>query len=66
MEHIYDVIIVGFLPINDLFKDIMTTNQSGYIITDDCMRTNIEGVFAAGDIRGNLSDRWSLQLLTVQ
>lgn len=44
-------VFVGFLPINDIFKDIITTNQSGYIITDDSMRTNIEGVFAAGDIR---------------
>jgi len=44
-------VFVGFLPINDIFKDIINTSQSGYIITDDSMRTNIEGVFAAGDIR---------------
>jgi thioredoxin reductase (NADPH) len=23
----------------------------GYIVTDECMRTNVPGVFAAGDIR---------------
>lgn len=26
-------------------------NESGYILTDDEMRTNIDGVFAAGDVR---------------
>ena len=26
-------------------------DESGYILTDDEMRTNIDGVFAAGDVR---------------
>ena len=25
--------------------------ENGYIVTDECMRTNIDGVFAIGDIR---------------
>ena len=41
----------GYLPINNLFKDIITMNEVGYIKTNDKMETNIEGVFAAGDIR---------------
>ncbi|NFD31713.1 thioredoxin-disulfide reductase [Clostridium botulinum] len=44
-------VFVGYLPINNLFKDIITMNEAGYIKTNDKMKTNIEGVFAAGDIR---------------
>ncbi|MBN3348540.1 thioredoxin-disulfide reductase [Clostridium botulinum] len=44
-------VFVGYLPINNLFKDIVTMNEAGYIKTNDRMETNIEGIFAAGDIR---------------
>ncbi|OAA91664.1 thioredoxin-disulfide reductase [Clostridium ljungdahlii] len=44
-------VFVGYLPINGLFKDKITMNKAGYIITNDKMETNISGVFAAGDIR---------------
>ncbi|EJO5347835.1 thioredoxin-disulfide reductase [Clostridium botulinum] len=44
-------VFVGYIPINNLFKDIITMNESGYIRTNDKMETNIDGVFAAGDIR---------------
>ncbi|KGO12622.1 thioredoxin-disulfide reductase [Clostridium botulinum] len=44
-------VFVGYLPINNLFKDIITMNEAGYIKTNDRMETNIEGIFAAGDIR---------------
>ncbi|MCR1933370.1 thioredoxin-disulfide reductase [Clostridium tepidum] len=44
-------VFVGYLPINNLFKDIITMNEAGYIKTNDKMETNIKGVFAAGDIR---------------
>ncbi|MDR1531893.1 MAG: thioredoxin-disulfide reductase [Clostridiales bacterium] len=42
---------IGFDPVSGLFKDAVAADEQGYIITDDCMRTNIDGVFAAGDIR---------------
>ena len=29
----------------------LNRDESGFIITDDCMRTNIHGIYAAGDIR---------------
>lgn len=44
-------VFVGYLPINNLFKDIIEMNEAGYIKTNDRMETNIEGIFAAGDIR---------------
>jgi len=42
---------VGYIPKNDLFKEILETDKGGYIITDPDMKTTIPGVFAAGDIR---------------
>lgn len=41
---------IGYLPKTELFKDILTL-ENEYIVTDENMKTNIDGVFAAGDIR---------------
>lgn len=45
---------VGYLPQTELFKGLITMDEIGYIITDENMRTNIPGVFAAGDVRQKL------------
>lgn len=42
-------IFIGYLPNTDSFKGIVTMNDRNEIITDSGMRTNIAGVFAAGD-----------------
>ena len=42
---------IGFTPTSHLFKDKVEMDAGGYIVTDDNMKTNVEGVFAAGDIR---------------
>ena len=42
---------VGYIPQTTLFKDIITMDETGYIITDENMLTNIPGVYAAGDVR---------------
>ena len=47
-------VFVGYLPISELFKGKITMNDRGDVITDEEMRTNIEGVYAAGDIREKL------------
>lgn len=47
-------VFVGYLPISELFKGKITMNDRGDIITDEEMRTNIPGVYAAGDIREKL------------
>lgn len=44
-------VFVGYIPYSDLFKGIIDLDPIGYIPTDDDMRTNVSGVFAAGDIR---------------
>ncbi len=43
-------VFVGYLPATNLFDGIIDM-ENGYIKTDDNMKTNIEGVFAAGDNR---------------
>jgi len=47
-------VFVGYLPISELYKGKITMNERGDIITDEDMRTNIPGVYAAGDIRVKL------------
>ena len=42
---------IGHKPNSELFKDVLTLDQTGYIKTQpDSTKTNIDGVFAAGDI----------------
>lgn len=42
---------VGRAPVTELFKDILELDKAGYIVADESTRTNIPGVFAAGDVR---------------
>ena len=44
-------IFVGHDPNNSLFTGQLTMDEHGYVITDRMMRTNIDGVFAAGEIQ---------------
>ncbi len=44
-------VFVGYEPISEIFKGSIEMNAFGEIITDVYMRTNVPGVFAAGDIR---------------
>ncbi|MBN2547361.1 MAG: FAD-dependent oxidoreductase, partial [Spirochaetes bacterium] len=44
-------IFVGFIPQTELFGNALNTDKWGYIVTDENMATNIEGVYAIGDIR---------------
>lgn len=41
---------IGYLPNTSLFEDMLDFNEKGEIIVDKYGRTNIEGVFAAGDV----------------
>lgn len=44
-------ISIGRKPATDFLKDMVNLDKNGYIIADESTKTNIEGVFAAGDIR---------------
>ncbi|MEG0294031.1 thioredoxin-disulfide reductase [Enterococcus sp.] len=44
-------IYVGLDPLTEAFKGNGITNEDGWIITDDEMRTAIPGVYAVGDVR---------------
>lgn len=42
---------IGLIPNTELFADSKLNMENGYIVTDEDMHTNIEGVYAAGDVR---------------
>ncbi|MFC1559858.1 thioredoxin-disulfide reductase [Candidatus Margulisiibacteriota bacterium] len=42
---------VGLKPNTDFLKGLVDLDKNGNIITDDKLATNIEGIFAAGDVR---------------
>ena len=48
-------IFVGFTPNSGLIKEHFAHDASGYIITDDRMMTTVPGLFAAGDLRVQLT-----------
>lgn len=55
---VFDISIDGFFlaighhPNSDLFKDFIETDENGYIVTNGkSCATNVEGVFAAGDVQ---------------
>lgn len=55
---VFDIRIDGFFlaighhPNSDVFKEFIETDENGYIITSEkTSRTNVEGVFAAGDVQ---------------
>ncbi len=43
-------IFIGHRPNTELFKGQLAMNEAGYLIVDEKMRTNIPGVFAAGEV----------------
>ncbi len=48
-------IFIGFQPNTGLVKQHFEHDASGYIVTDDRMMTSIPGLFAAGDLRVQLT-----------
>lgn len=47
-------VYVGFEPITSFLQEDLARDKQGFIITDTEMRTNIPGIFAAGDIRSKM------------
>lgn len=55
---VFDIAVDGFFvaighhPVSELFSQWVKTDENGYIVTDGCSsKTNVEGVFAAGDVQ---------------
>ena len=44
-------ISIGRRPETELFKNQLNLDEYGYIISDESTKTNIDGVFAVGDVR---------------
>ena len=54
-------VAIGHRPNTDLFAGQLDLKDNGYLVTQpDSSRTNIEGVFAAGDVQ----DDWYRQAIT--
>ena len=43
-------VFVGYAPENGLLQGKVTLNPQGYVVTDGEQKTNLDGVYAAGDI----------------
>ena len=48
-------IFIGFRPNTGLIREHFRHDPSGYVLTDDRMMTSIPGLFAAGDLRAQLT-----------
>lgn len=42
---------IGYIPVSNICNNIIETTSNGYIISNEKCQTNIDGIFAAGDIR---------------
>jgi thioredoxin reductase (NADPH) len=43
-------VFIGHLPNSQLFKGQLEIDEQGYLVVDKRFRTNVEGVWAAGEI----------------
>lgn len=50
-------VFAGYAPENELIKGKVELNPQGYVVTDRDQKTNIDGVYAAGDICVKISVR---------
>lgn len=44
-------VYIGFDPKTNLYQKEIILNEAGYIVADESCETNVQGVYAAGDIR---------------
>jgi thioredoxin reductase (NADPH) len=54
-RHVIDTdgvfVYVGLIPATKILRGQIDLDEAGYVITDDHQRTNVPGVFAAGDVQ---------------
>jgi thioredoxin reductase (NADPH) len=44
-------VAIGHVPNSQFVKGLIETDKSGYIITNEKKETNVEGIWAAGDVQ---------------
>ena len=44
-------VFAGYAPATSLVKGVAELNEQGYILTDETMKTSVDGLYAAGDVR---------------
>jgi thioredoxin reductase (NADPH) len=44
-------VLIGQSPNSAEFKDLLRLDEKGYIISDEAMKTSVDGIFACGDVR---------------
>lgn len=44
-------VAIGIQPNSSLVTDSLSLDESGFVFADECMKTNLPGVFVAGDLR---------------
>ena len=47
-------VLIGYEPNTAFLKGVVKTNDIGYIIADDDMKSSVDGVFVCGDVRKKL------------
>lgn len=47
-------VAIGHIPNSQMFKGQLHLDENGYVIANDRQHTNIEGVFAAGDVQDHV------------
>ena len=47
-------VAIGHIPNSQLFKGQLEINEQGVVVTDNHLRTNVEGVWAAGEITDSI------------
>ncbi len=43
-------VFAGYAPATSLVKDIVGLDDAGYVVTDRVQKTNVDGIYAAGDV----------------
>ncbi|UER67681.1 thioredoxin-disulfide reductase [Borrelia sp. BU AG58] len=45
---------IGYRPNTEFLKGFLELDEDGYILTQDCVKTSVEGVFSCGDVSNKL------------